>query len=326
MSKVLVALPTVHEQLHVALDRLRAVGCEIVFNPHGRTLSEAELAAALPDVVATIAGTEPYTERVLAAAPRLKVVARSGVGYDAIDVAAATRHGVAIAMGFGANHNAVADFAFSLMAALASRLIPYHALVAEGRWQRSAHRPLWHATAGLIGLGRIGKALARRCRGFEMRVLAYELMPDAGFAGQHGVELVDLETLFAESDFVSVHAPHTPETDKIVSRERIALMKPTAFLVNTARGGLVDEAALAEALREGRIAGAGLDVFEVEPLPPDSPLRGLPNVVLTPHCAGSNIDAIAAMAERVVENVRALLEGRDPGADYVLNPEVIGRP
>lgn len=325
MSKVLVALPTVHEHLHVALDRLRAAGCEIVFNPHGRTFTEDELAAALPDVVATIAGTEPYTDRVLAAAPRLKVVARSGVGYDAIDLAAATRHGVAIAMGFGANHDAVADFAFSLMGALASKLIPYHAQVAEGRWQRSAHLPLWRATTGIIGLGRIGRALARRCRGFEMRVLAYEVLPDDGFAQQHGVELVDLPTLFAEADFVSVHAPHSPETDRLVSRELIALMKPTAFLVNTARGGLVDEAALADALREGRIAGAGLDVFEVEPLPANSPLRGLANVVMTPHCAGSNIDAIAAMAERVVENVLALLEGRDPGAGCVLNPEVIGR-
>jgi D-3-phosphoglycerate dehydrogenase / 2-oxoglutarate reductase len=315
----------VHEHLHVALDRLRAAGCEIVFNPHGRTFTEDELAAALQGVAATIAGTEPYTDRVLAAAPQLKVVARSGVGYDAIDVAAATRHGVAIAMGFGANHNAVADFAFALMAALASKLIPYHAMVAEGRWQRSVHLPLWRATAGIIGVGRIGQALARRCRGFEMRVLAYDVLSDAGFAQQHGVERVDLATLFAESDFVSVHAPHTAQTDKIVSRERIALMKPTAFLVNTARGGLVDEAALAEALREGRVAGAGLDVFEVEPLPANSPLRELSNVVLTPHCAGSNIDAIAAMADRCVENVLALLDGRDPGADYVLNPEVIGR-
>jgi D-3-phosphoglycerate dehydrogenase / 2-oxoglutarate reductase len=324
MRKVLIALPTVHEHLHVALERVRAAGCEIVFNPHGRTFSEDELVAALPDVAATIAGTEPYTERVLAAAPRLKVVARSGVGYDAIDLAAATRHGVAIAMGFGTNHNAVADFAFSLMAALASKLLPYHALLAEGRWQRSSHMPLWRATTGIIGLGRIGQALAHRCRGFEMRVLAYDVLPDAGFARQHGVELVDLATLFAEADFVSVHAPHTAETDKIVSRERIALMKPTAFLVNTARGGLVDEAALAEALREGRIAGAGLDVFEVEPLPAGSPLRDLANVVMTPHCAGSSIDAIEAMADRCVDNVLALMEGRDPGADYVLNPEVIG--
>jgi D-3-phosphoglycerate dehydrogenase / 2-oxoglutarate reductase len=325
MSKVLVALPTVHEHLRTALDRLHAEGCEIVFNPRGRTLSEEELAAALPGVAATIAGTEPYTDRVLAGAPELKVVARSGVGYDAIDVAAATRHGVAIAMGFGANHDAVADFAFSLMGALASKLLPYHTLLAEGRWQRSAHSPLWRATTGIIGLGRIGKALARRCRGFEMRVLGYDVLADDGFWQEHGVERVDLETLFAESDFISVHAPHTPETDKVVSRELIALMKPTAFLVNTARGGLVDEAALAEALREGRIAGAGLDVFEVEPLPTDSPLRKLANVVLTPHCAGSNVDAIAAMANRCVENVLALLEGRDPGADYVLNPEVIGR-
>ena len=158
-----------------------------------------------------------------------------------------------------------------------------------------------------------------------MRVLAYDVLHDASFAQRHGVELVDLATLFAEADFISVHAPHTAETDRIVSRERIALMKPTAFLVNTARGGLVDEAALAEALREGRIAGAGLDVFEVEPLPAGSPLRDLANVIMTPHCAGSSIDAIAAMADRCVDNVLALMQGRDPGADYVLNPEVIGR-
>jgi phosphoglycerate dehydrogenase-like enzyme len=324
-GKVLITLPTVHEHLHTALERLRAAGCEVLFNRQGRTYTEDELVAVLPDVVATIAGTEPYTERVFAAAPMLKVVARSGVGHDAIDLRAASRHQVAIAMGFGTNHDAVADFAFSLMAALASKLIPYHAMVTDRRWQRSAHMPLWQATTGIIGLGRIGRALARRCKGFEMRVLAYDVQPPPGFAQQHGVELVDLATLFKEADFVSVHAPHTPETDKIVSRERLALMKPTAFLVNTARGGLVDEAALADALREGTIAGAGLDVFEVEPLPPVSPLRDLPNVVMTPHCAGSNIVAIAAMAERCVDNVLALIEGRDPGADYVLNSAVIGR-
>jgi D-3-phosphoglycerate dehydrogenase / 2-oxoglutarate reductase len=177
MSKVLVALPTVHEHLHAALERVRAAGCEVVFNPHGRTLSEDELAVALPDVAATIAGTEPYTERVLAAAPRLKVIARSGVGYDAIDLPAATRHGVAIAMGFGANHNAVADFAFSLMAALASKLLPYHTLLAEGRWQRSAtvrcgrRRPASSASGGSVrrwrgvaGLRHAGAGLRRAAR------------------------------------------------------------------------------------------------------------------------------------------------------------------
>jgi phosphoglycerate dehydrogenase-like enzyme len=183
---------------------------------------------------------------------------------------------------------------------------------------------LWRATTGILGLGRIGRAMARRCKGFEMRILAYDVQPDPEVAQDLGVELVDLKTLFKEADFLSVHAPHLPATDKIVSRERLTTMKPTAFLVNTARGGLVDEAALAEALREGWIAGAGLDVFEVEPLPADSPLRELSNVVLTPHCAGSNVHAIAAMAKRCVDNVAALCEGQDPGADYVLNPEVIG--
>jgi len=245
MSKVLVALPTAHEHLHAQLERLREAGCEVVFNRQGRLLSEDELVAALEGVAATIAGTEPYTERVFAAAPQLKVVARSGVGYDAIDVAAATRHGVAIAMGFGANHNAVADYAFSLMAALASKLLPYHTLVAEGGWRRSAHMPLWRATAGIIGLGRIGRALAQRCHGFEMRILAYDVVPDDGFAQRHGVELVDLDTLFREADFVSVHAPLRPETRHLIGERELRLMKPTAFLINSSRGPIVDEKALA---------------------------------------------------------------------------------
>ncbi|MEM7022082.1 MAG: NAD(P)-dependent oxidoreductase, partial [Pseudomonadota bacterium] len=176
--KVLVALPVVHDLQHAQIERLRAAGIEVTFNDLGRLYTEDELIAALSGVSATIAGTEPYTDRVFAAAPKLKAVARSGVGYDAIDVDAATRHQVAVAMGFGTNHDAVADFAFSLIAALASKLIPYHAMVAEGRWRRSAHMPLWRATVGILGLGRIGQAMARRCRGFNMRVLAYEVEPD----------------------------------------------------------------------------------------------------------------------------------------------------
>jgi len=169
----------------------------------------------------------------------------------------------------------------------------------------------------------IGRALARRCRGFEMRVLAYDPIADPAYAAAERIELVEIEDVFREADFVSVHAPHSPETDKLVNRERLALMKPSAFLINTARGGLVDESALIEALAEGRIAGAGLDVLESEPLPAGSPLRGLPNVVLTPHCAAGSISAVAAMTERCVDNILAIREGRSPGDEYLLNPEVL---
>lgn len=158
-----------------------------------------------------------------------------------------------------------------------------------------------------------------------MRVLAYDALPDPAYAKAHGIELVDLVVLFREADFVSVHAPHTRETDKIVSRERLAMMKPSAFVINTARGGLVDEPALCAALAAGRIGGAGLDVFEVEPLPADSPLRGLPNVILTPHCAGGAVSAVTMMTERCVANVLAVRDGQSPGDEYLLNPEALCR-
>jgi len=226
-------------------------------------------------------------------------------------------------MGFGTNHEAVADMAVALMAALSNRLFAYHQEVMEGRWGGHFHPGLWRSTVGIVGLGRIGRALARRCRSFEMRVLAYDPVADPAYAAAERIELVELERVFREADFVSVHAPHSFETDKLVNRERLALMKPSAFLINTARGGLVDESALIEALAEGRIAGAGLDVFEVEPLPAGSPLRDLPNVVLTPHCAGGSISAVAAMTERCVDNILAIRDGRSPGDDYLLNPEVL---
>ena len=260
---------------------------------------------------------------MFAAAPELKVVARMGVGYDAVDVAAASRHGVAVAMGFGTNHEAVADMAFALMAALSNRLFDYHREVMDKRWGGHFHPGLWRSTVGILGLGRIGRALAKRCRGFEMRALAYDTVADAAYAAAEGIELVGPEELFREADFLSVHVPHDALTDKIVNAARLALMKPSAFVVNTARGGLVDEAALYEALRSGRIAGAGLDVFAAEPLPADSPLRSLSNVILTPHCAGGSISAVGLMMERCVDNVLALKDGRSPGDQYLLNPAVL---
>lgn len=321
---VLVAIAGLKERAPQVLERLSESGFELTYNETGRTLREDELIRHLEGgVFATVAGSEPYTERVFAAAPELKVVARMGVGYDQIDVAAATRHGVAIAMGFGTNHQAVADHAFALIAALGSRLLPYHAKVMAGRWGGDVHLSLWRATVGIIGLGRIGRALARRCQGFEMQVLAYDTVHDHAFARANGVEYVPLERLLAEADFVSVHSPHTAESDRIINRARLALMKPSAYLINTSRGGTVDEAGLAEALKAGRIAGAGLDVFEIEPLPATSPLRELKNVILTPHCAGANTRSLVDMLDRCALNIIAISEARDPGAPYVLNPEAL---
>jgi phosphoglycerate dehydrogenase-like enzyme len=322
LPKVLCNIQQLHGRPAVFLAPLRAAGFDIVMNEKDRLLNEAELIERLPGAVATIAGGEFYTERVFAAAPELRVVARYGVGYDRVDVAAATRHNVAVAMAFGTNHESVADYAFALALGLALELLPHHARVAGGGWGCSFHPGLWGRCMGIVGLGRIGKAMARRCRAFDMRLLATDPMPDRAFAAANGIELVGLDELLREADFVSLHTPLAPETRHLIGRRELALMKPSAVLINTARGGLIDEAALYEALTSGRLAGAGLDVFEAEP-PEGSPLVELENVLLAPHAAGMDEAAERLMGERCVANILTIVRGKDPGAGYVLNPEVL---
>lgn len=321
---VLVTIPWFKSRPAPLLDRLREAGCDVTINQQERTYDEAALIDVIPGIHATIAGSEPYNDRTLAAANELKLVARLGVGFDQIDVAAATRHQVPIAMAFGTNHEAVADHAFAMLAALGNQLFPYHKKVMEGGWGGHFHKSLWGATVGIIGLGRIGRALARRCAGFEMRVLAYDIAPDQAFAAASNIEMTDLDHLLEESDFVSVNAPHTPLSDKMINTERLSLMKPTAYLINTARGGLVNQDDLYQALKAGRIAGAGLDVVAVEPLPGNSPLRALDNIIISPHCAGGSDKATDLMLNRCIDSILAIKDGRSPGAELLLNPDVLG--
>ncbi len=319
--KVLMALYQLGERVNPYIARLEREGFEVVRNLVGRCLTEEEMVGILPGVFATVAGIEPYTERVFQAGRELRIVARYGVGYDKVDVAAATRHGVAVAMAFGTNHEAVADSTLTLMAAVVGNVVRHHLLVSRGGWGMDLRPGLWRATVGIVGLGRIGKAVARRCRGFEMRILAYDVVPDVAFAQENGIHLVPLDALLREADIVTLHAPHTPETENLINRDRLALMKPGAYLVNTARGGLVDEGALYEALVSGRLAGAGLDVFKREP-PAGSPLLGLDNVLLSPHCAGSNKTSEAAVVNRCIDSIVERARGVGPGPEYLLNPEV----
>jgi D-3-phosphoglycerate dehydrogenase len=322
LRKVLCNIQQVYGRPGAFLAPLSEAGFETVMNDKDRLLTEDELIERLPRVVATIAGGELYTERVFASAPQLRVVARFGVGCDRVDVEAATRHGVAVAMAFGTNHESVADYAFALAIGLAVEILPHHTRVARGGWGCGFHPGLWGRCMGIVGLGRIGKALARRCRAFEMRLLAADPLVDEAFVAANGIELVALDELLRHADFVSLHTPLALETRNLIGRRELALVKPTAFLINTARGGLVDEVALHEALTSGRLAGAGLDVFEAEP-PQGSSLLDLDNVLLAPHAAGMDEAAERLMGERCVASILAILRGQDPGAGYVLNPEVL---
>jgi phosphoglycerate dehydrogenase-like enzyme len=305
------------------LQVLRDAGFEIAFPPVVRQLTEDEILRELDGVRASLAGSEPYTRRVLAAHPQLRVIARAGVGYDAVDVAAATDCGVAVCIAPGTNQDAVAEHTFALILALAKNLVSQHLGTKAYEWPRQANLPLRGRTLGVAGLGRIGKAVALRGAAFGMPLLAYEPVPDLPFCQQYGITLVPFERLLAESDYLTLHVPLTPESKHLMNRRTLALMKPTAFLVNTARGGLVCEADLLEALRARRIAGAGLDVFEHEP-PGKTALFDQENVVLTPHAAGVDLQSRDDMAMSAAQSIVALSRGGWPAA-AVVNPEVRAR-
>ncbi len=320
MPKVLIAPMTLTKVQGPYRQALLNAGFELVLSGVAHQMVEDELLAALDGIDAALAGSEPYTARVIAEHPQLRVIARVGVGYDAVDVAAATAHGIAVTTTPGTNHDSVAEHTFALLLGLSRDLVPQHLGVKSGGWPRRTTLPLRGAALGIAGLGRIGKAVALRGEAFGMKLLAYDPYPDHAFAAAHGIALMPFERLLAESDFLSLHLPVTAETHHLINRQTLKQMKPTAFLVNTARGALVSEADLLEALRAGRLAGAGLDVFEQEP-PGKSPLFELDNVLLTPHGAGTDRKSRDDMALSAAEAIVALSRGEWP-AEKVVNPEV----
>lgn len=303
---------------HPLLLQAQFQGVDVIFHRKMVT-DEAVLLEIMRDAHATIAGVEPYTERVLAASS-LKVISRPGVGYDSIDVNAATARGIAVCNTPGANATAVADHAFALMLALARQITGLDQAVRAQRWPAPASADVYGQTLGILGLGNIGKGVARRGRGFDMRVVAFDSFWDEAFARDNGVERLPLEEVIRNADFLTLHLPSTPETRQIMNAERLAMMKPSAFLINAARGALVDEAALHDALVAGRLAGAGLDVFEREPLG-SSPLTGLDNVILTPHSAYNSPKSNEATLRVAIENALLVLEGKRP--HFCVNPEVL---
>jgi phosphoglycerate dehydrogenase-like enzyme len=323
MTKVLIG-PAPLAGHEAAFSRaLRDAGFELVYPPRRAQMTEPELDVTLRGVSAALAGSEPYTRAVLKAHPQLRVIARAGVGYDAVDCAAATDLGVAVTIAPGTNQDAVAEHTFALMLALAKNLIPQHRGTCALKWPRGATVPLRGRTLGIAGLGRIGKAVAVRGECFRMPLLAYEPYPDIEFVARHKVRLVSLEQLFGESDFLTLHMPATADSRSMVNRATLRLMKPSAFVINTARGSIINEPELIEALQARRIAGAGIDVFEDEP-PADSPLMHMDNVVVTPHAAGVDLQSRDDMALSAAEAIIALSRGEWP-EEKVVNPEVRSR-
>ncbi|MEV4150819.1 phosphoglycerate dehydrogenase [Amycolatopsis sp. NPDC049691] len=296
---------------------LREAGLETTHLPMAGRRDPARLVAALAGIEGALVANEPMSADVLARAPELRAVVRTGVGYDSIDVVAAARLGITVSNLPGVNANAVAEYTMGLLLAGARRLVQSARGVANGAWPREDGHELRGSTLGLVGYGASARAVVPLARAFGMHVVC---TTGVTVRDDPAVRFVELPELLAVSDYVSVHTSLTDRTRGLLGESAFARMKPTALLVNTARGAIVDEDALAGAVRSGRIAGAALDVVREEPLPPDSPLRGVDGIVVYSHLAGQTAEARAAAGRQGAEELVAALEGR---AKFAVNADLI---
>jgi D-3-phosphoglycerate dehydrogenase len=321
-NKRKVMLPHTMGQQGIAIIRARD-DIETVIYPAG--IVQAEFLPLLTDCAGIALSGTPFRQTEMDAAPAMQVVARIGVGYDAVEVPALTARKVPLMVAGTANSTSVAEQAFHLMISLAKKHEALDALVKDGKWaDRHGGLPMEMSgkTVLIVGFGRIGTRQARRCLGFDMNVLIYDPYMDPAKIAAAGCQAVsDLDAALPQVDFVSIHCPKNPETIGMFNAARLARMKKGAFIVNTARGGIIDETALHGALTSGHIAGAGLDVFDLEPTPVNNPLLKLSNVIASPHMAGVTVEAVAAMAEATARNILSVLDGT-PNKDNTINVEV----
>ena len=263
---------------------------------------------------------------VFNAAPKLKIVSQLAVGFDNIDLAEATKRGIYVTNTPEVLTDTTADFAWALLMAVARRVVEGDKYVRTGQWKVGWHpamltgRDVFGTTIGIVGAGRIGYAMAKRALGFDMKVFFYDVIPRPEIE-KLGAKKVDLPALLKESDFVTIHVPLMKETHHLINEEKLGLMKKTAYIINNSRGPVVDEKALHKALKEGWIAGAGLDVFEQEPTPMDNPLLKLENIVVAPHISSASLETRAKMSEMVADNLVSFFQGKQP--PNLVNPEVM---
>ena len=301
---------------------LRDAGLEIRLAPKTGPRSPADVRRLMEGATAAIVSTDPFDESVFRACKGLRAVARVGVGVDSIDLAAATRAGVVVTTTPGAIEETVADHTLALMLGAIRRIVENDTSVRRGEWNRGGALTSWELhgrTVGLVGFGAIGRAVARRLRGFDVGLLAYDIAPQSA----DGVEVIELDELLRRAQIVSLHVPLLDSTRGLIGERELAVMRPDAILVNTSRGEVVDEDALAQALAQGRLRAAALDVFQEEP-PVGSPLLELPNATLSPHVAGLGVASIRRMLRMASASVVSVLRGEVPPT--ALNPNALARP
>ena len=291
------------------LELLREAGYEVRLNPHGRRLKRAETSELLEGVIGLVAGTETLDREILSAASDLRAIARCGVGVDNLDREAAEEFGIAIRSTPDAPAEAVAELTMAAMMALLRHLPAANRSMRRGEWHKPMGRLLRGRVVGLVGLGRVGKRLVELLTPFACRILATDPVPDEWFAERHGIRFVDLDRLLSRSEIVSLHLAPQRASETLLDAERLAKLNPEAILINTARGGLVDETALYDLIAAGRLAGAYLDVFAEEPY--EGPLTDLPQVLLSPHIGSYAVETRVRMETEAVERLLAALSGKE---------------
>jgi D-3-phosphoglycerate dehydrogenase len=287
-------------------------GCEVIENPHGRPFTFAELKEQVADIDAAIAGVDSWSEDIFKLAPKLKIIARFGVGVDNIDLAKAREYGIQVTNVPGKNANAVAELTIGFILGSLRNIPALHHSTRAGGWDRFVGMELAGRTIGFLGFGNIARKIAYKLQGFDVQLLAFDKFPNLDAAREHNVTMASLEQVLRQSDIVSMLLPSLPETYHLMGREQFAMMKQTAYFINTARGVLVDEAALYEALTNHTIAGAAIDVYEQEPTAADHPLFGLDNIITTPHTAGETYETYHAVSLITAQAVLDVFAGKTP--------------
>jgi D-3-phosphoglycerate dehydrogenase len=307
--KVLVTPRSFGKTNPTPIEVLKEKGYEVIMNPYGRIMTEEEMISEIEDVDGIIIGVDPLNRNVLKHAKKLKAISKYGVGTDNIDMEYTKNAGIPVTRTVGANSDAVADYAMALLLGVARKVVLIDKECRKLNWNKITTVEMWGKTLGLIGLGSIGKGVAKRASGFNMKILAYDLYQDEEYAKANNIEYVSLEKLLKESDFISLHLPLTKDTKNLISYKEFEMMKDKAVIVNTARGGIIDEEALLWALKENKIWGAGIDVFEEEP-PKNQELLKLDNIIIGSHCAASTYEAIDNMGMMAAQNLIQYLEDK----------------
>lgn len=311
-KKVLVTATNYSTYCSAAKALLEENGVEVIENPYGRPMTRDELLTVVGDIDGAVVGVDTWNEKIFAHAPKLRAMARFGVGVDNIDLAAAKAHGIQVTNAKGMNSNPVAELTVGLILSTLRNVPAFNASIREGKWDRFMGRDLAGMTVGLLGFGDIAQRVAKKLSGFDVSICAYDLYPNLEKARELNVEMVSMEETLHRADVVCMHLPSLPATHHIMDARTFGMMKDGSYFINTARGALVDETALAQALRSGKLTAAAIDVFDQEPVRRDNPLFALPNLFATPHTAAETYDTYHNVGLATARQLLDVFAGKKP--------------